>query len=113
MGNNQLPTERTSEKHILRGSQVPLLHKQKKLFCEDKDIGKLIYMVRKGAMVGGSKQKVRAAGARKPRAVGEEGMQEGAYCLAKMNEGGGGLSSLESDTARVPGSTWPSHQGMM
>lgn len=47
------------------------------------------------------------------RAAGEEGMQEGASCLAMMNEGGGGLSSLESDMARVPGSTWPSHQGMV
>lgn len=29
------------------GSQVPLLHKQKKLFCEkDQDIGELIYMGR-------------------------------------------------------------------
>lgn len=32
-------------------SQVPLLHKQKKLFCEkDKTMGELIYVGRKGAM---------------------------------------------------------------
>lgn len=58
VGSGQHPPERISEKHFLRGkrSQVPLLHKQKKLFCEkDKDIRELIYMERKGAVAGGGR----------------------------------------------------------
>lgn len=65
-------------------------------------------------MAGGGRVRaeVTVARARKPRALWEEGMWEGASCLVRMHEGGGGPSSLVSDMARVPGSTWPGHQGM-
>lgn len=64
-------------------------------------------MGRKGAMAGGGRirAEVRATGASKPRAIWEEGIQEGASWLVRMKKGGGGPSSLESDTARVPGIT--------
>lgn len=53
--------------------RVPLLHKQKTLFCEqDKDREELIYVGRKGAMAGGGR--MRAAGTRETRAVFKEGM---------------------------------------
>lgn len=58
VGSDQHPPERTSEKRFLRGrrSQVPLLSKQKKLFCEkDKDIGEFICMERKGGVAGGGR----------------------------------------------------------
>lgn len=77
MGSDQHPPERTSEKHFLRGrrSQVPLLHKQKKLFCEkDKDIGEIIYMERKGAVAGGGR--LRAEVSIWGKGVWEEGMRE-------------------------------------
>lgn len=72
-------------------------------------------MGRKGARAGRGRirAEVRAAGTSKPRAIWEEGIQEGASCLVRIKEGGGGPSSLESDTAWVPGSTWPGHQGMV
>lgn len=107
--------ERTSEKRFLRGrrSQVPLLSKQKKLFCEkDKDIGEFICMERKGGVAGGGRVRAEACIWGK-EAQGSMGREDagGASCLVRVNEGGGDLSSLESGLARVPGSIWPGHQG--
>lgn len=80
VGSDHHPPERTSEKRFLRGrrSQVPLLSKQKKLFCEkDKDIGEFICLERKGGVAGGGRVRAEAAsGARKPKGVWEERVRE-------------------------------------
>lgn len=82
-GQGPASTRKDGRELCSQESQDPLLHKQKKLFCEkDKHMGKLIYMGRKGAVAGGGRvrtemREMRAAGAEAQGRRGKTGYGRG------------------------------------
>lgn len=103
MGNISLLPARTVEQHVLGGEPGSFPSCEK-----DRRAGSITDTGRKGAMQVG---KDKSRNGRKPRAVWEEGMQKDASCLVRMSKGEEGPRFLESDRARLPGSTWPGPRG--
>lgn len=92
MGNNSLPPEGTAEKHVLRGEPGSFTAQAEAIILREgqRHTGSIIYMGRKGAKAGRGRirAEVRATGTSKPRAIWEEGIQEGASCLVRIKERG-------------------------